>query len=364
MSTFAAARQTSARAVGVGLVPTQGRKALVQRRVAPHSLTPSFEYPVRGPVVSPLGADEQLAAISALLPEAAWSAPTNATATVPQVSLAEAYLLCQQITRRNSKSFFLSTQLLPRDKRRAVRVLYAFCRTSDDAVDLADGDPAAQLAAWIRQVWQAHPPEHPVLVAWRDTCRRYNLAPRLANELLAGVAMDLALTRYASFADLWLYCYRVASVVGLLSMQIIGSGPGAEAYAIKLGVALQLTNILRDVAEDAARGRIYLPQDELAAFGVTDEAILNGVCDERVRALMRFQVERAHRLYDESWPGIALLPSDGRFAVGVAATVYRGILDKIAAADYDPFCGRAHLTLREKLNTLPHTWVRVRALSR
>lgn len=313
----------------------------------------------------PLPAEEQLA----LLFNLADSGPLIGTSdewpphTPP--SLAEAYLVCRLMIRKHSKSFFFSSQLLPAEKRAGVRALYAFCRTTDDTVDMATSDPTRALADWVRSVRAPKPPPHNhVLVAWHDTCARYNLSPVLTDELLAGVAMDLTINRYATFADLWLYCYRVASVVGLLSMGITGASPGAEAYAIKLGVALQLTNILRDVGEDARRGRVYLPQEDLDRFGLSADDILDGVQDERFRALMRFQIARAHRLYNESWPGIALLSSDSRLAVGAAARVYRGILDKIVVNDYDVYTKRAHLKLREKFLLLPGIWHAVRRLSR
>jgi phytoene synthase len=203
---------------------------------------------------------------------------------------------------------------------------------------------------------------HPTLPAWNDTCRRHALPSALTNELLAGVAMDLTIHRYETFADLWLYCYRVASVVGLLSMRIVGFAPGAEPYAIKLGVALQLTNILRDIGEDARRGRVYLPQEDLARFDLTDDDIFAGRIDARFRALMRFEIARARQLYAESWPGVALLSSDSRLAIGAASHVYARILDKIAANNYDVFRLRANLSTAEKLALLPDIWRKVRKL--
>jgi phytoene synthase len=309
----------------------------------------------------PLPAEEQLALLFHLTE---LSPHTGADEWPPHPPDATAaYAECERIIRRHSKSFFFSSQFLAPETRRAVRALYAFCRTTDDTVDLADGDPARSLAAWVQQARAARPAPHsPVLLAWHDTRTRYGLPASLVDELLAGVAMDLTIHRYGSFADLWLYCYRVASVVGLLVMGITGHSPGAEPYAIKLGVALQLTNILRDVGEDAARGRVYLPQEELARFDLSAEEILAGVCDRRFRALMRFQIERARRLYDESWPGIALLPAESRFAIAAAARVYRGILDKLEAQGYDAFTGRAHLSLREKIARLPRIWWDVRKL--
>ncbi|MFV9506421.1 MAG: phytoene/squalene synthase family protein [Oscillochloridaceae bacterium umkhey_bin13] len=281
----------------------------------------------------------------------------------PPQATADAYAECERIIRRHSKSFYFSSQFLAPEARRAVRALYAFCRMTDDTVDMATDDPARALAAWVKQARAHRPVSHdPVLVAWHDTRSRYGLDPSLVDELLAGVAMDLTINRYATFADLWLYCYRVASVVGLLVMGITGHAPGAEPYAIKLGVALQLTNILRDVGEDARRGRVYLPQEDLERFGLTAEDILAGVHDARFKAMMRFQIDRAHQLYDESWAGIALLPPDSRFAIAAAARVYRGILDKLVANDYDAHTRRAHLRMREKVVRLPQIWWDVRRI--
>jgi len=174
----------------------------------------------------------------------------------PSITLADAYRHCVGITRKHSRSFFLSSQLLPAEKRLAIRALYAFCRTSDDLVDQPDQDATQALAAWVAQVHAPSPPaDNAVLLAWHDTLERYHVPRSLPDELLAGIAMDLTVSRYATFDDLWLYCYRVASVVGLISMHIIGYREGASPFAIKLGVALQLTNILRDVGEDALTRR-------------------------------------------------------------------------------------------------------------
>ncbi len=314
-------------------------------------------------MAQPLPADEQLA----LLFHLADSKPQpDSYDDLPEhlrLSLAESYHVCKCLTRQHSKSFFFSTQFLPPDKRQAVRALYAFCRTSDDLVDMAQDDPARTLAEWVRLARAPLPPhDNAVLLAWHDARVRYHLAPALADELLAGVAMDLTIDRYETFADLWLYCYRVASVVGLLSMHIIGAAPGATPYAIKLGVALQLTNILRDVGEDAQRGRVYLPAEDLRRFGLTADDILSKAHDERFRALMQFEIARTHRLYAESWPGIALLSADSRLSVGAAARTYRGILDKIVANNYDVYTRRAFLTRTEKLLLLPGLWRAVRQL--
>lgn len=269
-------------------------------------------------------------------------------------NLRAAYMACRAITRHHSKSFYLATRLLPPAKRNAMEALYAFCRTSDDTVDHSS-DAANALARWLAQIkYPAVPSHEPVLLAWADTCERYALPHDLTNELLAGVAMDLTIQRYNTFAELWVYCYRVASVVGLLSMRIIGFDPGAEAYAIRLGIALQLTNILRDIGEDARRGRIYLPLEDLRRFGLSEHDILNGVRDNRFRRLMQYQIDRAEQLYRSSWPGVTLLHRDGQMAVAAAALLYRGILAQIVANDFDVFNRRAHVSASAKLLMLPH----------
>jgi len=278
------------------------------------------------------------------------------------LSLSEAYRICIEITRKHSRSFFLSTQLLPPEKRQAIRALYAFCRTSDDLVDQPQANAMQALAAWVALVHARQPPhDNAVLLAWNDTAVRYAVPRALPDELLAGIAMDLTVHRYETFDDLWLYCYRVASVVGLISMRIIGYREGAVDYAIKLGVALQLTNILRDVGEDAQRGRVYLPQEDLELFGLRDADILAGRRDQAFRALMRFEIDRANSLYAEAWPGIALLKPDGQLAIAAAAEIYRGILGKIQRNDYDVYQRRAYVPFARKLLLLWRARRRLRA---
>jgi 15-cis-phytoene synthase len=179
----------------------------------------------------------------------------------------------------------------------------------------------------------------------------------LAEQLIDGVARDLDQTCYATFTDLAAYAYGVASTVGLMSMRIVGyRNASAILYAIKLGVALQLTNILRDVGEDWRMGRVYLPADELAAFGLSEDDLARGQVDNRWRAFMRFQIERNRGLYAEAWPGIQLLNEDGRFAIAAAGDLYRRILDDIEAHDYDVFTRRAHVGTPRKVLGLIHLW--------
>ena len=268
--------------------------------------------------------------------------------------LQRAYARCGAISAEHSRSFHMASQLLPVDKRRAVRALYAFCRTSDDIVDRPGGDPGAALAAWRNRVLAPHPPKDDlVAVAWADTLARYHIPHRYVEQLIGGVARDLRQKRYVTFDDLASYAYGVASTVGLMSMHIVGfSGQEAIPYAIKLGVALQMTNVLRDVGEDYRAGRVYLPQEDLTRFGATEEHLSEGRIDDHWRALMRFEIERNRRLYAEAWPGIALLDADGRFAIAAAAELYRAILDDIEAHDYDVFTRRAHVGAIGKLRRL------------
>jgi phytoene synthase len=279
---------------------------------------------------------------------------------VNRETLSQAYAHCSAITRLHSATFHMASALLPPAKRRAVRALYAFCRVSDDLVDLADGDPVPRLEAWRACSLSPHPDTaDPVSLAWADARARYCIPARYAHQLIDGVAKDIRVRRYNTFGDLAEYAYGVASTVGLMSMHIIGfQGPEAIPYAVKLGVALQLTNILRDVGEDWRNGRLYLPSDELSSFGLSENDIAAGRMDERWLAFMRFQIDRNRRLYREAIPGIAMLHPDGRFAIAAAAELYRAILDDIEAHSGDVFGRRAHVTRRNKLRRLPGIWWR------
>jgi phytoene synthase len=187
-----------------------------------------------------------------------------------EATLAAAYVTCEQVTRQHSRTFSLASGLLPSDKRRAARALYAFCRTADNLADGKVDQPGAKLRYLRESVLGVRPVgDDPVLTAWADTAASYRIPLRYAEQLIDGVEHDLVLRRYPTFEDLSVYCYGVASTVGLMSMHITGySNQQAIPQAIKLGVALQLTNILRDVGEDQRLGRFYLPLDELASFGL------------------------------------------------------------------------------------------------
>ena len=270
-----------------------------------------------------------------------------------------AYQLCRDITREHSRTFFIASSLMRAEHRRAIQALYAFCRVSDDIVDRNDGDRAADLRAWRQRSLGGHPGDDFVALAWIDTCARYHIPRQYAEQLLDGVAGDLNPRRYETFADLSHYCYAVASTVGLMVIHIIGyAGNEAIPYAVKLGVALQMTNILRDVGEDWRNGRLYLPEAELAAYGLTDADIAAGVVDDRWRAFMRFQIARTRQLFAEALPGVALLGGSSRFAIQAAAELYAAILDDIEAHDYDVFNRRARANDGRKLALLPGIWRR------
>jgi phytoene synthase len=276
--------------------------------------------------------------------------------------LDRAYAYCDSITSSNSRTFYLASSLLPAAKRRAMRALYAFCRLSDDLVDCPQDNTEERLAAWRRRVLTSESSSQDlVTIAWTDTRYHYRIPLHYAEQLIEGVGRDLYQTRYRTFEDVVGYAYGVASTVGLMSMHIIGfEGEQAIPYAIKLGIAMQITNILRDIGEDWANGRLYLPLEEMAAFGVSEADLNKGQVNDRWRALLRFQIERNHRLYIEANPGIAFLNKDGRFAVAAASDLYRAILGDIEAHDYDVFKHRAHVNAWGKVRRLPGIWWRNR----
>lgn len=292
----------------------------------------------------------------------------NKTIQADSNLLAAAYHHCDAITKFHSRTFYMASGLLPEDKRRATRALYAFCRVTDDIIDSQQSAASRRrmLNNWRSTVLVDHPPAGElVALAWADTERRYNIPRGYAEQLIDGVARDLSQVRYETFDQLAEYSYGVASTVGLMAMHIIGfRSEEALPYAVKLGVALQLTNILRDVAEDWNAGRLYLPLDELARFNLTEQDIDSGVLDDRWRAFMQFQIDRTRTLYDESIDGIAILDTDGRFAITAAADLYRAILHDIEKNDYDVFSRRAHVGIMGKVVRLPAIWRRSRIAGR
>ena len=279
-----------------------------------------------------------------------------------------AHTACEEITRTNSRSFYMASGFLPQEKRTAIRALYAFCRFTDDIVDLESENPAYSFDEWKRRATSnTFFQQDSILTAWLDTRIRHHIPTSYIEQFLEGVALDVQHSEYHTFEDLAFYCYGVASTVGLMSMSIIGyAGQEAIPYAVRLGVALQMTNILRDVAEDWQRGRLYLPLAELEAFNLTSEqigdSVRNGQYDDNWRNFMRYQIDRTRKLYSEAWPGIALLNPEGRLAIAAASELYSGILDDIEAHDYDVFTRRAHVSDWKKAARLPMIYRKVRRL--
>lgn len=280
-------------------------------------------------------------------------------------SLRKAYKQAEKITSQHSKSFYFASGLLSEEKRSAVRALYAFCRSVDDIVDeSSEGERDAQLDYWRGMVENASFAEDDlVATAWADTLARYYIPRHYALQLIDGVARDLFQTRYQTFDELATYCYGVASTVGLMSMYIVGfESNQAVSYAIKLGVALQMTNILRDMGEDYQHGRLYLPREELTFYGIPESDIAQGRITENWRQFMKFQIDRTRQLYAESWAGVKMLEREGQLAIGAASVFYQGILDEIEKNDYNVFDRRASLSAFDKVSRIPALWWKIKAL--
>ena len=291
-----------------------------------------------------------------------------------------AYKYCENVTKIHAKSFYFAAKFLPKPKRRAVYPIYAFCRHVDDEIDeIGDGGESEAIRAvekWKHKLKQVYACEkqsaegsdnnqdqNSVFTAWSDLLKTYKIPQNLPLELMQGVLMDTHIKRYKTFDELCIYCYRVASTVGLMSSEILGySDKSALRYAEAMGIAMQLTNILRDVKEDAAMGRIYLPQEDLKRFNVSEKQIFAGEMNENFVEMMKFQITRARDFYRNGEKGIALLEKDSRFTVLLAARIYSRILDEIERQNYDVFSRRASTTFSQKILSLPKIWRAARNL--
>ncbi|NDC36131.1 MAG: phytoene synthase [Synechococcaceae bacterium WB9_2_112] len=297
-----------------------------------------------------------------------------AATTAP--SLEQAYEACRLETAQWAKTFYLGTLLMPPAKRRAIWAIYVWCRRTDELMDSAEaqGRSTDELSARL-DAWEARTRE---LFAGQvrdgldrvmaDTLERYPQPIQPYLDMIEGQRMDLHQHRYASFEELKLYCYRVAGTVGLMTQEVMGvdaaytSAPWSDApdtseAAVALGIANQLTNILRDVGEDRGRGRIYLPLDDLQRFGYSESELMAGTLNDNWRALMRFQVDRARDWFARSEAGVRWLAPDARWPVWASLRLYRGILDVIEQHDYDVFNKRAYVPRAGKLLDLPVSFV-------
>jgi phytoene synthase len=292
--------------------------------------------------------------------------------------LTMAYSVCRGITRSNAKNFYYAFLVLPKRKREALCAVYAFMRRCDDITDdasLSLEERRFKLDTWLdalHRAQQGEPSDDPILLALTDAQRRYTIPAGLLDELAMGTAMDVeggaqseeastsanpavpGLTvQYRTFEDLKVYCYRVASVVGLVCIHIFGyRDPAAEALAEQCGLAFQLTNIIRDVKEDAAMGRVYLPEEDLAKFGLSAADLLSAPDAARFRPLLALEAERAGEFYQAGEQLSAYISEDSRPALWVLVTIYRKLLEKIAERQYDVFSGKVSLTVSEKLRVL------------
>jgi len=283
--------------------------------------------------------------------------------------LAAAYAVCRHVTRSAARNFYYGFLVLPRERRNALSAVYAFMRHSDDLADdpgLTRREREDKLTDWrnaLHRVVEGEPTDDPVLLALADAQQRYKIPVELFDRLVEGTAMDLPTQpgeaiRYQTFDDLRRYCYHVASVVGLICIRIFGyRDPAAEALAEQCGLAFQLTNIIRDVREDAAMGRVYLPQEDLERFGRSasdlDPARLNNGFDpSKLRPVLEYEARRAREFYGAADQLLPLIDEDSRPALWVLVEIYRRLLEKIAARGYDVFGKKIQLSGREKLGVL------------
>ncbi|MBU6229494.1 MAG: phytoene synthase [Cyanobacteria bacterium REEB459] len=294
-------------------------------------------------------------------------------------SIEEAYELCRQVTAKYSKTFYMGTLLMAPAKRRAIWAIYLWCRRTDELVDgpQAQFTSEATLDRWearLESLFSGCPVDDED-VALVDTLEHFPLDIQPFRDMIAGQRMDLRRSRYDTFTELELYCYRVAGTVGLMSTTVMGVDPQLRTApwckhhtldptreAIALGIANQLTNILRDVGEDARRGRIYLPLEDLNRFNYSEADLMAGVIDDRWCRLMAFEIERAREFYRAAEAGISLLSPDARWPVWAASDLYKQILDVIERNHYDVFNRRAYVPSWQKLITLPGALLKAKVL--
>ncbi len=270
-------------------------------------------------------------------------------------SLEQAYRYCQELAKREAKNFYYGFILLPRQRRQSIYAAYAFARRCDDIVDegLEPEEKVCRLREYRQQLAEclSGNPQDPTFLALHDTVRRYQIPSKYFYELMDGVETDLTVRRYATFEELRRYCYGVASTVGLICIEIFGHRDGRKAHqhAVDLGIALQLTNILRDIREDVQRDRIYIPLEDLERFGYAEADVFGGVVNEPFLRLMRFQAQRAREYFHRGQDLLPLLPRRSRACTAVLQGIYHRILDRIEANPASVFRERVSLSGGEKL---------------
>ncbi|GMY09000.1 phytoene synthase 2, chloroplastic-like [Fagus crenata] len=290
--------------------------------------------------------------------------PIETDCTTDWNLLNDAYERCGEVCAEYAKTFYLGTLLMTPERRRAVWAIYVWCRRTDE---LVDGPNASHITPKALERWEKRltdlfegRPYDMYDAALSDTVTKYPVDIQPFKDMIEGMRLDLRKSRYETFDELYLYCYYVAGTVGLMSVPVMGIAPESKAStesvynaALALGIANQLTNILRDVGEDASRGRVYLPQDELAQAGLSDEDIFCGKVTDKWRSFMKGQIKRARMFFDEAEKGVAELNSASRWPVWASLLLYRQILDAIEANDYNNFTKRAYVGKAKKLISLP-----------
>lgn len=281
-----------------------------------------------------------------------------------------AFKYTKLVTAHYSKSFYLSASLLPAERRWATFAVYGFCRYIDNLIDNPRQrtkedllDEVHFMEREIERAYRSGESEHPVLQSFIFVAKKYGIPQKYPLELLKGVVMDIDKNRYQTFDELYLFAYRVAGVVGLMMTHVLGyTNPAAFKYAEKLGIAMQLTNILRDIKEDKDMGRIYLPQEDLHRFAVNEKDLLGENMNLNFKELMHYQVQRAHHYYELAEKGIPMLERKAQFAIYAAARIYRGILMGIEAKGLNPFNGRVFVSQAKKMAILFRELIRTRFL--
>ena len=273
------------------------------------------------------------------------------------LTVEQSYAYCRRVARTRAKNFYYSFVLLSREQKDAMCAMYAFMRYCDDLSD-EPGASAPAIAQWreaLERVLRGQINDHPLWPAFHDAVNRFHIPHEYFRDMIRGVESDLVPREIQTFSDLYEYCYRVASVVGLVTIHIFGfNDPKAMELAEKCGIAFQLTNILRDVREDAGLGRIYLPSDDLARFGVEPVEMQRDEPGDAFRRLMAFEADRARGYYEESKPLIGMVDPRSRSSLWVLITIYSRLLDKIRATNYDVLRRRISLSTWEKLRIVGH----------
>jgi 15-cis-phytoene synthase len=285
-----------------------------------------------------------------------------------------AYSHCRDVTRKHAKTFYMATRFLPYHKQRSIFAIYGLCRYLDDLVDEAE-DLVHQKKIGKHEVlnrlemfriklistYRGVEHNHPILYSFADVLNKFNISLELPLTLLEGVKMDLDKSRYETFDELYEYSYKVASVVGLMTSEVFGyDNPKALNHAVDLGIAMQLTNILRDVGEDLTKGRIYLPKEDLDRFNITEKELFERKMTDKFVEMMKFQIDRTRKYYESATIGINMLNKDSRLPVVLAKENYGRILNKIEENNYQVFNQRAYLNSTEKLSILPKVILKLR----